>query len=117
MGLTYNKVSGQVDIPAWIIEDKGFMKGVLRGLWDTDGSVYKLRHGMQMSFSNRSKPLMESTRNILIELGFSPSKITGYSYRLYLTRRLDIDKFFSEIGFGNPKHHNRFLNFRNYMRR
>lgn len=111
MGLVYNKVKAQVDIPSWCVSRKKYMARVVRGLIDTDGSVYKLKYGTQISFCNRSLPLLTSVRNILAQLGFHPSKISGYN--IYLTQRGDLIKYFNEIGFGNKKHENRFLEFFN----
>jgi DNA-binding transcriptional regulator WhiA len=109
MGLISHKVRGQVDVPAWILTKQSFMRAALRGLWDTDGSVYKLRYGVQLSFTNRSLPLLESTRKMLLVLGFHPSAITGF--RFYLTRREDLHTFYREVGFKNPKHGKRYLKF------
>jgi len=110
MGLAFNKVENQVDIPKWIFLKKNFMRASLRGLFDTDGSVYKLRWGMQISFCNRSRPLSKSVRSMLSKLGFHPSRISGYN--LYLTRKDDIVKFLKEIGFKNRKHTERIVKFR-----
>ena len=110
MGLASNKVKKQVDIPKWISKKPEFMRKAIRELFDTDGSVYRVRFGIQVSFCNHSSPLLRSVRRILLTLGFHPSKISGYN--LYLTRREDTDRFFREIGFKNLKHRNRFLEFR-----
>lgn len=109
MGLTFNKVKNQVDIPSWIFSKKRYMRATLRGLFDTDGSVYKLKFGVQISFSNRSKPLIRSARKMLCLLGFRPSKVSGKN--IYLTKKENLKKFFNEIGFKNKKHEKRFLNF------
>ncbi len=106
MGLVFNKVKYQVDIPSWIFKKKKYMRKTLRGLNDTDGSIYKLKFGRQISFTNRSAPLLKSVQRIYQELGFNPSKIS--SYKVYLTKQRDIDKYFKEIGFGNKKHIERF---------
>ena len=111
MGLVFNKVKEQVNIPPWCMSNKRYMQKVVRGLIDTDGSVYKLKYGIQISFCNRSLPLSRSVRNLLVKLGFNPSRISGYN--LYLTRRSDLFKYFNEIGFGNKKHEERFLEFAN----
>lgn len=111
MRLVFNKVKEQVNIPRWILSNKDFMRAALRGLFDTDGSVYRLRWGMQISFCNRSRPLIESVRTMLLKLRFHPSRISGYN--LYLTRKEDTDRFFKEIGFKNRKHIYRFLEFKN----
>lgn len=109
MGLVFNKVKAQVDIPSWCFSNKKIMRAVIRGLFDTDGSVYKLRFGTQISFCNRSRPLLKSVRLMLFKLGFRPSEISGYN--VYLTRRSDLHRFMKEIGFGNKKHSKRFLVF------
>lgn len=109
MGLVRHKVKSQVDIPTWIMKRKQFMRAALRGLFDTDGSVYKLRWGLQISFCNRSLPLLQSVQRMLKILGFHPSNISGFN--IYLTRRADTARFFREIGFGNQKHVDRYLKF------
>lgn len=109
MGLAFNKTKAQVDLPDWIFLRKAFMRGALRGLFDTDGSVYKLKFGTQISFTNKSVPLLYSVRRALLKLGFCPSKVTAN--KVYLTRRGDLVRFFREIGFKNKKHQKRFLHF------
>lgn len=109
MGLCFNKVKSQVDVPRWIFSQEVFMRAALRGLFDTDGSVYRLKFGTQISFCNKSKPLIRSVRKMLVILGFSPSRISGSN--LYLTKKSDLDRFFLELGFKNKKHEKRFLEF------
>ena len=111
MGLTHNKVRDQVDIPKWIFSKKSYMRSALRGLWDTDGSVYNLKFGVQLSFTNRSKPLLVSVKKMLLNLNFNPSKVG--KEKIYLTKRENLIKFFKEVGFNNPKHKKRFLEFMN----
>ncbi|MEK7579637.1 MAG: LAGLIDADG family homing endonuclease [Patescibacteria group bacterium] len=105
MGLVKNKVKEQMGAPKWIFENENFMKAFIRGFLDTDGSVYKLRWGTQISFCNRSVPLLKDTRRMLKLLGFNPSKISDQN--LYLTRKADLKKFLIEIGSSNPKKLNR----------
>lgn len=102
MGLVHNKVREQVQIPPWIMKKHEYAKGFLRGFFDTDGSVYKLRFGVQMGFCNRSLPLLFGTKSLLDSLGYSPSEMS--SYRIYLTRKADLMRYASDIGFGNLKH-------------
>jgi len=106
MGLSFNKVASQVDVPTWCFRNKMYLRSLLRGLIDTDGSVYKLKFGMQISFCNRSIPLLSSTRRALIKSGFAPSRISGYN--IYLTRKDDLLRYFKEIGFSNKKNKERF---------
>lgn len=105
-GLVQNKVAAQVDVPVWIFEKPEYMQACLRGFFDTDGSVYKLRYGMQVSFTNHSMPLLASLQRMLRELGYSPSVVSAY--RMYLTRVPDVRRFFAEIQPKNPKHVRRY---------
>ena len=107
MGLIFNKVKNQVDIPTWIFSKKNFLKRFLKGFFDNNGSIYKLKFGIQIAFINRSLPMLESVRRALISLGFFPSQIS--KFRVYLTRREDIIRFFNTVRPSNNKHLERFL--------
>lgn len=106
MGLTFNKVKNQVNVPPWIFSNHNYVKGFLRGFFDTDGSVYKLRYGIQISLTNRSIPLLKSSHRAFCILGFNPSKVS--KFRVYLTRRKEITRFFKVIKPANHKHQIRF---------
>ncbi len=108
-GLVFNKVRAQVDVPPWIFKSRNFTQRFLRGFFDTDGSWYKLRWGSQIAFNNKSQPLLNSTRNMLVSLGYSASRAVGY--KVYLTKKEDILRFFKEIQPQNIKHRQRFENF------
>lgn len=111
MGLCFNKKHAQVNVPEWVFRNKKFVRAVLRGLFDTDGSVYKLKYGVQISFCNMSIPLLESVKKMLVLCGLNPSRVS--SNKVYITRKADLGKFLKEIGFANPKHQRRFTNFNN----
>ncbi|MEK9157579.1 MAG: LAGLIDADG family homing endonuclease [Patescibacteria group bacterium] len=99
MGFVRNKKLGQVGVPSWILKgsSSGYKERFIRGFFDTDGSIYQLQHGgWQISFCNSSTNLLKDTRNMLIELGYSPSKISGMN--LYLTRKNDLIKFECKVG-------------------
>ena len=104
-----NKVSDQVKVPSWIFDKDSYKKSFLRGFFDTDGSIYKLKFGVQMSFCNRSFPLLQSVREILWDLGYRSSHIS--SDKVYLTRKSDLHRYIQEIGFGNSKHFKRAIKF------
>jgi len=114
-GLVHNKVKSQVDVPRWIFSKNNFTKRFLRGFFDTDGSVYKLKYGIQISFCNRSFPILKSLQLMLKKLEYSPSSISLYN--MYLTKRGDVERFFTEIKPSNFKHVNRYLSFKNNLRR
>lgn len=108
-GLVHNKVAAQVDIPLWIYTRRAYMQSFIRGFFDTDGSVYRLRFGTQISLTNKSMPLLKSLRKMLIRLEYKPSEIS--SYRVYLTRKADLYRFFREVRPANSKHLRRFKEF------
>ena len=105
-GLVSNKVRDQVDVPGWITNDPEWMQAFIRGFFDTDGSIYRLRFGCQISLTNHSLPLLRSLRVMLSKLGYKPSEVSAY--RVYLTRRGDVKRFFEEVRPANTKHTRRF---------
>ena len=111
MGLAHNKVLAQVCIPQSLLSKTSYHKYLIRGLIDTDGSIYKIKSGIQISFTNKSVPLLKNLQYMLRLQGFSPSKISVN--KIYLTKKKDITKYVSKIGFNNPKHlirYNSFIN-------
>lgn len=101
-------------LPSWIFSKKCFMEAFLRGFFDTDGSVYLLKHGIQISFTNYSYPLLKSLHSILFRLGYNPSKIS--SHKVYLTNGRYVRSFFEKICPQNPKHRKRFEEFKKMRR-
>lgn len=101
-GLVFNKVLSQVDAPPWIFKKREYMIRFLRGFFDTDGSVYRLRFGIQISLTNKSAPLLASLQKMLHILGYHPSGMS--LYRVYVTRREEVIRFFQEVNPANRKH-------------
>ncbi len=108
-GLVHDKVKSQVNVPKWIFTSDDYMKRFIRGFFDTDGSVYKLRYGIQISLTNFSVPLLKSLQTTLNTLGYKPSRISVN--KVYLTRVSDTKRFFEEISPKNPKHLRRYIDF------
>ncbi len=104
-----NKVRQQFDIPDWIKGNKKYVIACVRGLVDTDGSVfthsYKVKgkwyHYKKLSFCSRSQPLQYSVAKVLTDLGMR-ARITGYDVRLDSVE--DMEKYFTTVGSSNPKH-------------
>ena len=97
--------------PPWIFNDDDCLKSFVRGLTDTDGSVYRLSNKnpntLRIGFKNADKSLSSAYRKALLKLGFHPSKLI---YRnIFLTRKEDIRIYLKEIGFHNTKHKERIL--------
>ncbi len=103
-----NKIKNQAGIPKWIQNNRKFLCACIRGLYDTDGSAYKLtnQNSYQINFCNKNKKLINETREGVINLGVLPSKITkGTDFNI--TKKSEIKKFYKSIGFNNSKHLNK----------
>jgi len=104
-----NKIANGVTIPSWILKNDRFLKACVRGLIDTDGSIYLAGKWVQICFKNLNTVLLTDLRAALIKLGFYTSKITWN--KIYISRKYDIQKYYKEIGFSNLKHRRRYLKF------
>ena len=108
-----NKKTNNVGIPDWILSNEQFTARCLRGLIDTDGSVYRMSNRdnnlIRLQFTNASKKLILDARESFIKLGFHPNHIVGNSFRLSI--QSEVYRYLAEIGFGNPKHLNRIARF------
>ena len=102
-----DKIKNKVGIPNWIFENTEFLKACLRGLIDTDGSVYRMskrdKNLIRMDFTNYNRTLLDDTRAAFIRLGFNPSKIICNN-KFFISRQDDIARYIREIGFSNNKH-------------
>jgi hypothetical protein len=99
-----NKIKNKLRIPFWIGNNRNFLRVCLRGLYDTDGSVYKLKNqnSHQICFTNVNKNLMGDVRNSLLNLGINCSKVSGKD--LYITKKSELRKFLKLIDFSNDRH-------------
>lgn len=99
-----NKIKNKLRIPNWIKKNENYLKACLRGLYDTDGSVYKLTNqkSHQICFTNVNLFLMEEVRDSLLSLGINCSKISKKD--IYITRKSELRKFLKLIGFSNDRH-------------
>lgn len=111
-----DKIKNKVGIPKWIVNNKRFLRACIRGLIDTDGSLYELKPhwpGLwQICFTSKSRRIITDVRNGLIELGIGCSNIyedknPKRALKLYITKKSELGKFYKEIGFSNPKHQNK----------
>ncbi|KKT24428.1 MAG: hypothetical protein UW11_C0047G0005 [Parcubacteria group bacterium GW2011_GWA2_43_9b] len=92
------------------------MIACVRGLLDTDGSVFrhsysvrhKIYHYKKISFSSRSKPLIFSVYHFLKELDLSP-RITKNNFEIRIENQKNVKNYFHLIGSHNTKHLNRYL--------
>ncbi|MBN1274997.1 LAGLIDADG family homing endonuclease [Candidatus Woesearchaeota archaeon] len=113
-----NEVANQVAVPDWLFGKESFAIACLRGLFDTDGCVYgKYGSYQQIQFKFSSYPLICSVRRLLELAGFHPTRIqhavsSGFSsWKVYLSRQAEIERFFDLIRPRNQEHltrHNLF---------
>lgn len=93
-------------IPVWIEQNTDFLKAFVRGLTDTDGSVYRLSKKdsatIRISFKNTNLELSLAYRKSLLALGYNPSKLIYGN--VFLTKKSDTTKYLKEISFHNKKH-------------
>jgi len=111
-----NKTENEIAIPVWVFGNKGYVIACVRGIFDTDGSVYcKYAHYAQVQFKFASRVTLESVRAAVESLGFHPTKaIQDYgfkkhlSWKFYLSQQKEIENFFEEIKPRNEKHVERY---------
>ncbi len=100
-----DKINNRVVIPKWIIKNKNLTIACIRGLIDTDGTVFENKRGskkVNIGFKNNNFKLLKQVRNQLKKLGFHPTKIHINAF--FLCRRKEIELFIKRIGFHNNKH-------------
>ncbi len=68
-----SKYEQNVSIPEWIMQDKESTISCLRGLFQTDGSIYEDRGYPMVNFVTIIPKLAEAVFNMIINLGFKPN--------------------------------------------
>lgn len=107
-------------IPAWIWTNKEFIKSFIRGLVDTDGSVFSKTTNKslpQIEFYQNNETLIKDFRKALLSLGIKCSKImkkkTKYCVGIY--DKNEVEKYFNSIGFNNLKNKERYLSIKAHL--
>ncbi len=91
-------------IPKFILKNKKRSINCLRGLFDTDGSIFsKYNEYAQIGFRSLSKGLRKDILTILKKLNFNPSVDKSQGY-IFIHRQNEIIQFFNLVGSANPKH-------------
>lgn len=105
-----NKIANKVRVPKWIKNNDEYYAACIRGLMDTDGSIYRLLphwpNLFQICFTNRNMGLLEDVKCGLEKLGIVSSKICtkANSPKIYITQKESIRKFYKVVSFKNPRH-------------
>jgi DNA-binding transcriptional regulator WhiA len=66
-----SKYKQQVIIPEWIFESDNLTKLCLKGLFETDGSIYSDRGYLTVNFVNIIEPLVRQIYEAILRLGYS----------------------------------------------
>ena len=109
-----NKKIKKIKIPDWIMKRKKFLKACLRGIFDTDGSLYpknKTHTYPTIWISSAIPSLRKSITEACTKLGFRLSNWRDSRNDAYLRTKDDVIKFFNEISFNNQKHLMRWKKF------
>ncbi|MDP2630774.1 MAG: hypothetical protein Q8P56_05195 [Candidatus Uhrbacteria bacterium] len=111
-----DKIKHQVDIPEWIKKNQKYAVACVRGLVDTDGSVFTHRYKVngklysykKLEFCSRSEPLRFSVHRILGSLAIKGRLSRGYD--IFIDDQKQVKRYFQVIGSHNPKHLMRYKN-------
>ncbi|MDP2703757.1 MAG: LAGLIDADG family homing endonuclease [bacterium] len=110
-----NKVKQRFDAPFWIQKKKSFRIACVRGLFDTDGSVFIHRYQVggkyyaykKLAFTSASRPLANFFYNVLKEHGLHPRLARG-GRDIWLDSEINVKKYFHLVSSHNSKHLKRY---------
>lgn len=109
-----DKIKNNIGIPSWIKNDRNLLKAYIRGVIDTDGSIFRMSNKdpnlIRIGFTNHNPKLLNECRQSFEKLRFKPSKIIR-GKKFVISRKENISRYLEEIGFNNPKHIKRANNF------
>jgi len=97
-----SKAKQQVSIPSWILKNKIYTKECLRGLLQTDGSIYQDRGYVMVNFTSIIESLAITVHKIISDFGYAPQvrKVCRNGFTIYIVRvSKNTDKFIKEINF------------------
>ena len=111
-----DKIENRIDIPDWVKEKEKYRIACIRGLVDTDGSVYNHRYRVnnrqysykKIDFCSLSRPLLTSVFKILKGFSLRPKLLRNKIVQI--DNEVCVKKYFDIIGSSNSKHLKRYLN-------
>lgn len=123
VGLEYGKNKGQrVKIPHFFIKENEFITDVIRGVFDTDGTIFTsdkkgLKQYPCIELTTTSISLAEQVKRILSSENFRVAGVRKYKYKhsflisnkVSLYGKKNILLWFKKIGFSNPLKQNKLL--------
>ncbi len=114
-----NKLKQNLDIPKWVARDNDFCRACLRGLFDTDGSVFihkyqskgKTYYYPKISFTSQSEILVQTVSERLKKNGFN-ARISRNKQDVRLESLEDVARFREIVGTNNLKHDEVYMKIR-----
>ena len=104
--LPKGKKKGNLKIPKAVLYNIPLLHFYLRGLFDTDGTIYFRRKDEPVvEISSSDKRYLHQIKEQLLFLGF---KAGIGKNRVFIYNKEDIGRFFKEIKSSNPKHLNKY---------
>lgn len=110
-----DKIKQSINIPPWILMNDNYLKHCIRGLVDTDGSIFWETHKAnkkysypRLNFTSASKLLTKNTFKALLKFGFHP-KIRRGGRSIQIEKIEEICKYWKVIGSSNSKHQKKLL--------
>ena len=127
LGFSFGPKANNVVIPEIIFNDKKSMKGCIRGIFNTDGSIYQRyskkyeNHSKHytnykvIQFKNKSQELIKQIRFILSKFDLNPNRIindkkSNFCAVCRITSQPEVKIFEKEINTTHPYHIQRMLN-------
>ncbi|MFH0714621.1 MAG: LAGLIDADG family homing endonuclease [Candidatus Diapherotrites archaeon] len=125
LGIPVGDKPNSMAIPPAIMTDKEFRLACVRGIWNTDGSIFRrytkqfasqkkfYPHYLVMALKMNAKPLLEQAKKILVENGIETTRITksGDAHVLRITKQESIQAYLEIVGFSNKHHLDRLEGF------
>jgi len=99
------KIHNRSTIPMWIWDSEFFIKSCLRGLFDTDGCIYKTGGKYKVvNYCSHDLTLLKDIKRSLEVLGFHPY-INSINTNVELGRQFEVVRFFKKIKPANKRHY------------
>lgn len=105
-----NKLRAEIDVPQWIQSNKEYSQACIRGMFDTDGSIFQEVHKHanksysypRMAFVSYSPGLRSTIVSLLRRMNVE-ARIRN-ERNVTIERFTDIKEYFRIVGSSNPKH-------------
>ena len=92
-----DKVQNQVEVPDWIKTDSEYEKACLRGLVDTDGTIYRQSKDSRVviQFKNHSNPLLKGFKQMCTDLDINVS--SGGKHTVQVASQNEVQRFIQKV--------------------